>query len=136
MNKHLFGISALIMSIAALIWSIGETFAYPQGPNVSLGSNPIVTISCHNSNGHPDYPNTSNQYTVPQGVKYIVTDIATSHGTQGLAININNYTIFSDYRYGTNMGGFVQLQSGLTISAGDQVYCSGYGFISGYLAQQ
>ena len=37
MGKHLFGISTLIMSIALLIWSIGETFAFPQGPNVSLG---------------------------------------------------------------------------------------------------
>ena len=35
---------AVIASLALLIWSIGETFAYPQGPNVSLGSNPIAIL--------------------------------------------------------------------------------------------
>lgn len=135
MERNLFGISTLIASLALLVWSIGDTFAYPQGPNVSLGSNPIVTISCSASSGHPNYPNTTNKYLVPQGVDYIVTDIATSHGTQGLAIIINNYMMFADYRYSTNMGGYPHLTSGLKITEGDEVYCTGSGFISGYLAQ-
>ena len=84
MERNLFEISTLIASVALLVWSIGDTFAYPQGPSVSLGANPIVTISCSASVGHPDYPNTNNKYVVPQGVDFIVTDIATSHGTQGL----------------------------------------------------
>ena len=136
MERSLFGISTLIASVALLVWSIGDTFAYPQGPSVSLGANPIVTISCSASVGHPDYPNTNNKYVVPQGVDFIVTDIATSHGTQGLAIIINSHTMFADYRYSTNMGGYPRLTSGLKIVSGHEVYCTGAGFLSGYLAQQ
>ena len=49
MERHYFGISTLLASVALLIWSIGETFAFPQGPNVSMGSNPVESIFCVNN---------------------------------------------------------------------------------------
>ena len=77
MTSHLFGFSALISSIALLVFSIGETFAYPQGPNVSLGSNPIVTLSCF---GHNHYQNI---YQVPTGMTLVITDFHIGADTNG-----------------------------------------------------
>ena len=36
MERRLFGIAAIIASTAYFFSSIADTFAYPQGPNVSL----------------------------------------------------------------------------------------------------
>ena len=68
MERHYFGLSTLLASVALLIWSIGETFAFPQGPNVSMGSNPIVTISC---NSHSDF---ASSYQVPTSYYFVITD--------------------------------------------------------------
>jgi len=69
MTKSLFGISSLIMSGAFLVWSIGETFAYPQGANISLGSNPNVSFFSSACNGGEVVT------TVPAGQVLIITDI-------------------------------------------------------------
>ncbi len=128
MERHYFGLSTLLASVALLIWSIGETFAYPQGPNVSLGSNPVVTLHCGN-----------NQYAVPSGYDYIITDILIGYGSGNTTnISVNGNVIFSDYRYGTAVGGQPYLQTGLKISSTSTVSCSSNGnsIISGYLAHQ
>ena len=70
MERHYFGLSTLLASVALLIWSIGETFAFPQGPNVSMGSNPIRSFSC----------NYQTSYTVPSDSIFIVTDISVPIG--------------------------------------------------------
>ena len=77
MTQHLFGIAAVIGSVALLISSIGDTFAYPQGPNVSLGSNPIVTLSCFSHNHY------QNIYQVPTGMTLVITDFHIGSDTNG-----------------------------------------------------
>jgi hypothetical protein len=136
MERHYFGLSTLLASVALLIWSIGETFAYPQGPNVSTGINPIVTISCNN---HSDYPNNANQYVVPSGYDYIITDILTGWGIGSHTyVYVNGSALFGDYRYGTNVGGFPNLKTGLKVNSSHTVSCTspGKAVISGYLAHQ
>ena len=147
MSKNLFGISTLIMSIAFLIWSIGETFAYPQGPNVSLGSNPIVTIHCESgSSALSTYPNMDNPYVVPAGYDYIVTDFG-AHPSQTktkLMVNDGNgaKSLFeassvTGYQAGSITAG--TFNTGIKIPSGSVVYCTesaGGGMFSGYLAHQ
>jgi hypothetical protein len=143
MGKHLFGISTLIMSIALLIWSIGETFAFPQGPNVSLGSNPIVTLDCGSTTTSTDiggYPTYSNPYVVPAGFDYIITDLG-AHYSGATSISVDNgngwKSLYSHYfsAQGTTQG--FSLQTGAKVPSGASVRCSGNdGFVSGYLAHQ
>ena len=65
MERRLIGIAAIIASVAYLFSSIGQTFAYLQGPNVSTGSNPIVSFYCASGNA---------AYTVPSGQSLVMTD--------------------------------------------------------------
>ena len=44
MYKNLFGVASVISSIGFLIWSIGQATAFPQGPSVNLGTNPIENL--------------------------------------------------------------------------------------------
>jgi hypothetical protein len=146
MGKHLFGISTLIMSIALLIWSIGETFAYPQGPNVSLGSNPIVTLDCGSTTTSTDiggYPTYSNPYVVPAGFDYIITDLG-AHYSGATSINVDNGNGWKNLHVqyfvpngGNAQSGGFSLQTGAKVPSGASVRCSGNdGFVSGYLAHQ
>ena len=133
MERHYFGLSTLLVSVALLIWSIGETFAFPQGPNVSMGSNPIVTIVCINN--HPLYPRS---YTVPSGFDLIITDIAYSYGrTSGLYVD--GTIVHYGYASGTLQGVYPNLTTGIKVDSGSIVSCTGHnnaGFVSGYLAHE
>ena len=130
MEHRLFGIAAIIASMAFLISSIGDSFAFPQGPNVSLGSNPIVTIDC-GSNG-ASYP--SNEYQVPAGYDLLITDIISP-----------NHTV-TIYRNGSGWMRLVETKSlatGILIASGDLIKCTNqstsgvpYAAISGHLARQ
>ena len=102
---------------------------------MSLGSNPIITISC---NSHPDYPN-NYQCVVPTVYDYIFTDILTGWGSGSPTyVYVNGSPLFGDYRYGSNTGGFPNLETGLKVSSSHTVSCttSGQAVISGYLARQ
>ena len=128
MERHYFGLATLIASVALLIWSIGETFAFPHGPNVSLGSNPIVSMIC---------TGTSFTYTVPTGSRLIITDISlslgsghqvyvTANGTNKWRINGSNTIPVQN----------INLKSGITFESNDVVSCSTYMNLSGYLSHQ
>ena len=146
MERHYFGLSTLLASVALLIWSIGETFAYPQGPNVSMGSNPIVTIHCASGNSAlSTYPNIDNRYVVPSGYDYIVTDVGFGSGSTKTEIYINDgngyKTLFSLSPVGYNWDpGFASasFNTGIKVLSGHSVYCgyNGAAFISGYLVHQ
>jgi len=151
MSKNLFGISTLIMSIAFLIWSIGETFAYPQGPNVSLGSNPIVTLDCGGSQTSSSdiggYPSYSNPYQVPSGYDFIITDIGAA-SSDSITIRINDGSSFKMFyrhlqpSYGGNGNSQINtMNTGILVPSNYVVRCdssdpNGLGFLSGYLAHQ
>ena len=125
MERHYFGLSTLLVSVALLIWSIGETFAYPQGPNVSMGSNPIVSFSCANGVG----------YTVPSGFDLIVTDVDGYSGSGGwLTIRLNG-SAFYRVHIGTYQS-HLSYKSGIKLDSGTNVDCTGALYLSGYLAHQ
>lgn len=121
MGKHLFGISTLIMSIALLIWSIGETFAFPQGPNVSLGSNPVVWGVCGQNT-----PWTNNN-----ALPVVVTDLL----PQNTQSNIY-YNSLSSNAFLARVTEATSLTTGFTINPGEIIYCYGQVSLFGYLAHQ
>ena len=123
MSKNIFGVSTLIASIALLIWSIGETFAYPQGPNVSLGSNPVVSFQCN-----------STPYVVPSNMDLIITDLVAESGYDSVvSVNGTTLTIFHAWSGGN---GYHSFASGYKADAGSSVVCSRNLYISGYFAHQ
>ena len=135
MNNHLFGISAVISSVALLIFSIGETFAYPQGPNVSLGANPIVTLSCF---GHPHYQNV---YQVPTGMTLVITDFHIGSDTNGyIRVGASSVLVTRTISYVTisimPVLHHMSFSSGITVAEGLYVQCSAGNdgsFAAGYL---
>ena len=117
MHKIIFSIAALIASIALLISSIGNSFAYPQGPNTDLGSNPVVTFVCNNGG-----------YTVPSDQDLIVTDFMRTGNYPSIYINGSSamYIGFDN----------LSLTTGWKVPAGSTVSCvSGTLYLSGYLTR-
>ena len=117
MNNTLFGIASIIFGLAALVWSIGDSFAYPQGPNVSLGSNPIVSIDCNSG------------YTVPSNADLIITDFIGVNSYPSLRLDGVNTISLTD---GTH-----NLTTGWRVPAGASISCySGSAYLTGYLTHQ
>ena len=133
MTKHYFGIASIIFASACLIWSIGQAIALPQGPNTSLGSNPVFSVSSVNYATHVIYTNNT---TSPA----IITDfIAKGY------INYNcerNFTVSNSSESISMSAGadgiyHMSLQSGLKVPAGESLEVSGGNYcsnvsISGY----
>ena len=120
MERRLFGIAAIIASIGFLISSIGDGFAYPQGPNISLGSNPIVSFYCASG---------TVAYTVPSGQSFIITDFLGVSSYPYMSLSSGEYLNFSDGTY--------TLMTGYKVTAGTTITCgSGSMAISGYLSHQ
>ena len=74
MERHLIGISAILVSLAILVWSIGETFAYPQGPNVSFGSNPVFTRSATGNSNVTLFTNNTSSVAIITDYGYRTTN--------------------------------------------------------------
>ena len=100
MEKNLFSISAFVTSLALLIWSIGETFAYPQGPNTSIGTNPIESF-------HGSYSGSSNIDILSNssGHDFIVTLLETQM-VNGSALDCRILLNNVDLTYVTYAGGY------------------------------
>ena len=116
MHKTIFAISSLIFSVGFLIWSIGESVANPQGPNISLGANPIVSFNCNGTG-----------YTVPSTNDYVITDLIGVDSTPN---------VFLDGVYTMNLStnGNFGLTTGWLVSSGTTITCSsGTVYMSGYL---
>ena len=110
-HRNLFGIAAIILSGAVFTHSLNTANALPQGPNVSLGSNPI-DHGQGNCNGSTIFTNNSSQY-------FIITDISKSY--------VDSYEIYleADGQTIWNGRGNFHFQSGLRIAPGSTVTCSG-----------
>ena len=116
MHKTLFSISSIIFSIGFLIWSVGQAIAFPQGPNISLGANPVVSFNCDNSG-----------YTVPATNDYIITDFIGVYS--GPHIYLNGVSVM----YLSTSGNF-GLTTGWRVPAGTTITCAGGNvYLSGYL---
>jgi hypothetical protein len=117
--RNLFGMAAIILSCAVFIQSLNSANAFPQGPNVSMGSNPL-DYNYQNCNSN------SNGYTNNSTLDFIITDII---AWNDLHIYVDNAEI-AIHHQGTS-----SLQSGIRIQSGETVTCSGgYLTIIGYYA--
>lgn len=107
-----FGWGFLCFGVGFLVWSIGQAGAYPQGPSVDLGSNPIWSYAgaC-----------TSVSYTVPAGQDLIVTDIMKTGGSTGYItrLQIDGTTFFSSYAYD-----LLSYNTGFKIPSGSVISCT------------
>jgi len=127
--RNLLGTAAIILSSAVFVHSLGSANALPQGPNVSIASNPIVSFTCTQNSG----------YTIPSNFDFIITDIST-YVTSGQSSEIQaNGTIIWELR-GTNMLGYqnINFTTGIKVVGGQAITCSAnYDvYLSGYLAHQ
>ena len=70
----LLGSALLIASSGYAYRSLQQANAYPQGPNVSLGSNPVEAFSFNCSSGSPQAFTTGNEV-------FIITDVIVADGS-------------------------------------------------------
>ena len=125
-HRTLLALAAVIFAAGYFVRSFQPANAFPQGPNVSLGSNPIDhdTIYC---DGTDSFTNASTS-------TFIITDLIT--------YNSGGYTLslFIDGNIATSLQGNptndVTIASGLKVNPGQVITCTGsqYRFytISGY----
>lgn len=110
-----------ILALACLVLSFGYTWnsiqsanAFPAGPNVSMGSNPIDQAYkyCNGSSNASILSNSTNQ-------SFIVTDIVVTGGTAEILIDGSVImSVSSDH---------VALQTGLRIDGGSTIACTDAG---------
>ena len=114
--KTLLSFGFVLLCTSVLVNSLQNATAYSSGPNVSLGSNPIISFQCGTSG-----------YTVPNGQDFIITDF----------IGASSYpSIYVDGVSAMYIGfnGNSSLNTGWKIAAGSTVSCvSGTVYLSGYL---
>ena len=128
-HRTLFGIAAIILSSAVFVHSFNAANAFPQGPNVSMGNNPIASfhVSCSQSN--PTVLSTTSEL-------FIITDILVSDGysTGGIDLQLNGANWYS---LGENVQ--MAMQSGIPVPLNSTLSCyTYYGrnlVLSGYYAQ-
>ena len=130
MNYHnLLGIAAILLSASVFIHSLKSANAFPQGPNVSSGNNPIANSIAICSNSY------SSLFTNNTSQVFIVTDITKQHPSYPISLRLNNQDVWMVESGGSP--GVFQFNSGLRVGPGDTLDCAHSGFrvmISGYYA--
>ena len=128
-HRSLFGIAAILLSGAVFIHSLKSANAFPQGPNVGMGSNPIASFYVSCSQSEPTVLTTTSEL-------FIITDILVSDGysTGGIDLKLNGS---SWYSLGENVQ--MAMQSGIPVPLNSTLSCyTYYGrnlVLSGYYAQ-
>ena len=128
-HRTLFGISAIILSSAVFVHSFNSANAFPQGPNVSMGSNPIASFYVACGQSSPTVLSTTSDL-------FIITDILVDDGysTGGIDLQLNGSNW---YAVGENVQ--IAMNSGLPVPLNSTLSCySYYGrsmILSGYYAQ-
>ena len=132
-NIHLFGVAAVISSVALLIHSLQPANA-TSGPNVSLGSNPIQHYyqSCDNQTNAVIFTNSSTS-------DFVITDIYNYYGTVVLHIDGNVATLIHHHPSSNSGQAHIPFVSGLRVPSGSTLTCTDDGdapriTISGYYA--
>ena len=116
--RHLFGLAAIILSIAILNHSVDSAHAGPTGPNVGMGSNPIENFSLKCTG--------SSQVLVPVDSTrdFIVTDLITgddstsSYAPQPATLTFNggvSLTVSATQSH--------RFETGLKVPAGETMDC-------------
>ena len=143
--RHLFGFAAILLSGSVFIQSLNTANAFPQGPNVSMGSNPIKSWAGSISS--------SGWYTIDTVQQdFIITDLVISgSGDCSFQLHTSQSTGYADtgaiatgyfYTYnGQGESSFTgNFRSGMKVTAGTTLHAlidrNGYCHynISGYYA--
>ena len=115
-HRTLFGIGFIIFALGYFVRSFQPANAFPQGPNISLGSNPIdgFNVACNNTS--PAVMSTTDQI-------FIITDVIVSDGysTGGVTLKLNGADWMS---FGESVE--VALQSGLSVPVNSTLGCYAY----------
>ena len=114
--RNLFGIGFIILSLGYFIRSLQPANAFPQGPNISLGSNPIDAFNVACDNTSPSVMSTTNNI-------FIITDVIVSDGysSGGITLQLNGVNWMN---VGENVE--VALQSGLPVPVNSTLDCYTY----------
>ena len=92
--RNIFAVAAVIFASGYFVRSFQSAYAFPQGPNVSLGSNPISSFT-----GMCD-SNTSNQLMSTGNDVFIITDVVVGDGSYSynadLQINGSAFVTFAE----------------------------------------
>ena len=127
--RNIFGLGFVIFSLGYFVRSFSPAIAGPNGPNVSMGSNPIASFYVSCSQSTPTILSTTSEL-------FIITDILVSDGysTGGIDLKLNSSNWFS---LGENVQ--MAMQSGIPMPLNSTLSCySYYGrdlILSGYYAQ-
>jgi hypothetical protein len=114
--RNLFGIAAIILSSAVFVQSLNSANAFPQGANVSLGSNPIEH--------HYGVCTQADFFLNSTNNPFIITDIiGQTQGGYDLTLYVNGAVGAKLYSSTENV--FYGLKSGIVVDPGEAVYCSG-----------
>jgi hypothetical protein len=121
-HKTLLSFGFVLLCASVLNESLQSADAYPSGPNISLGNNPIANFSQTCSSWDTIYSNNTNQ-------TYIITDVVHAYsGSNNATLKRNGQTIYEsrDNHH---------FNSGLSIEPGESITCYNNGYavtISGF----
>lgn len=110
-----------ILALALLVFSMGHTWnniqsahAFPAGPNISMGSNPIEQSYkyCNGQSNATILSNTTNQ-------SFIVTDIVVTGGNADILIDGNTIMNLNSTH--------ITLKTGLRVDGGSVISCTDVG---------
>ena len=116
-HRTLFGIAAIILSVAALNHSMDHAYAGPMGPNVSAGNNPIENFSLRCTN--------TQQSIVPADSTrdFIVTDVITGNDATNNAPQPATLTFNSGVTMTVSVLQSHRFVTGLKVPVGETLDC-------------
>ena len=126
--QWVLSLSLFLFSVGYLMGNIPFATAYPQGPNVSMGSNPIEAFAINCNSTTPTLLSTAS-------LKFIITDIivADGGGTEDAQLFLNGAAWFSVPEISTQ-----SFNSGFPVPTNSTVTCYAYYskrvIVSGYYA--
>ena len=116
-HRNLFGIAAIILSLAALNHSVDNAHAGPTGPNVGTGNNPIENFSIRCTN--------TQQSVVPVDTSrdFIVTDVITGNDTTNYSPESSTLTFNGGVTMTVSVLQSHQFVTGLKVPVGETLDC-------------
>ena len=111
-HRNILATGFLLLCGAVFVHSLNSANAFPQGPNVSTGSNPIelAHLDCYGANNLTLFSNTSSE-------NFIVSDIWITGGS--VRIFVDGSILHSSIG-----DGLYSLQTGLKLGSGSTISCS------------
>ena len=127
--RNVWGVAAIVLSGAVFVHSLKTANAFPQGPNVSTGSNPIDSFYTLCDSGF------STIFTNTSSKAFIITDVVKENYSNHTFLRVNGTDIFQSEYGSQGSSRSIRFSSGLKVNPSDVVECSSSGdylTISGY----